>query len=67
VLSAEYYFCWVFVLFLAVDVTVFYQEEWIGKNWLGKLPKCHDNTEGVYTEVETSLGGFSWPPKLTQE
>lgn len=28
-----------------------YQEEWIGKNWLGEKLVCSDNIEGVYTEV----------------
>ena len=32
-----------------------YQEEWIGKNWLGEKLVCQDNIEGVYTEIETVL------------
>ena len=31
-----------------------YDEEWIGKNWLGEKLTCYDNIEGVYTEVQTT-------------
>jgi hypothetical protein len=30
-----------------------YHEEWIGKDWLGRTLRCGDNTEGVYSEVES--------------
>jgi len=33
---------------------IVYQEEWIGKNWLGETLVCDDNIEGVYTEVDTA-------------
>ena len=31
-----------------------YQEEWIGKNWLGEKLRCHENFEGVYREVDSA-------------
>jgi hypothetical protein len=29
------------------------QEEWVGKDWLGRTLRCGDNIEGVYQEVST--------------
>lgn len=30
-----------------------YQEEWVGKNWLGEILRCHENFEGVYKEIDS--------------
>jgi hypothetical protein len=31
-----------------------YHEEWIGRDWLGRTLRCHDNFEGVCREVDSA-------------
>jgi hypothetical protein len=31
-----------------------YQEEWVGKDWLGRTLRCDDNVEGVYRQVHST-------------
>jgi hypothetical protein len=42
---------------------VIYQEEWVGKDWLGRTLKCHDNIEGAYREVN-SEPEIKWNDKI---
>jgi hypothetical protein len=30
-----------------------YQEERVGKDWIGRTLRCHDNFEGVYREISS--------------
>jgi hypothetical protein len=40
-----------------------YEEEWVGKDWLGRILRCGDNIEGVYRKV-TSAPEVKWNDKF---